>query len=119
MARGFSLTAEINLRGPTNIRPIVNNIRRQLGSINANVNLNINRATLGSINQINTRLGNLNATLAATTTATTSAAQAFTNLAAAMRSVGSVNLPQTVQAPMVRLTNSANNAATAVARTRT
>ena len=119
MARGFSLTAEINLRGPTNIRPIVNNIRRQLGSINANVNLNINRATLGSINQINTRLGNLNATLAATTTATTSAAQAFTNLATAMRSVGSVNLPQTVQAPMVRLTASANNATTAVARTRT
>jgi TP901 family phage tail tape measure protein len=118
-ARGFSLTAEINLRGPTNIRPIVNNIRRQLGSINANVNLNINRTTLGSIRQVNTSLGTLNTTLAATTSSTTSAAQAFTNLAAAMRSVGNVNLPQTVQAPMVRLASSANNASAAVSRTRT
>ena len=119
MARGFSLTAEINLRGPTNIRPVVDNLRRQLGSIDANVNVNINRTTVAAVGQLNTNLTRLNATLQTTTQSATSASQAFTNLAAAMRSVGNVNLPATVQAPVVRLTGAANNATAAIAQTRT
>jgi hypothetical protein len=41
MAKGFNLTAEINLRGPSNIRQVVGNIRKQLGTINTNVNVKI------------------------------------------------------------------------------
>ena len=53
MAQGFNLTAQLNLRGPTNTRQVVADIRRQLGSINANVNVAINAATTRNINQIN------------------------------------------------------------------
>ena len=42
MAKGFNLTAEINLRGPSNLRQVASNIRKQLGNINTNVNFTIN-----------------------------------------------------------------------------
>jgi hypothetical protein len=39
MASTFNLTAQLNLRGPANIRAVVVNIRRQIGTIDANVNI--------------------------------------------------------------------------------
>lgn len=119
MARGFNLTAEINLRGPANIRQVVSNIQKQLGTISANVNLNLNSTTNRSITQINNNLRVLNQTLTTTTQAANNASQAFTGLAAAMRSVGSVNLPTNISTPIVRTTEAATNASRAIAQTRT
>jgi len=39
MAKGFQLTAELNLRGPSNIRQVVGGIRKQLQGINTNLNI--------------------------------------------------------------------------------
>ena len=119
MARGFNLTAEINLRGPSNIRQITANIRRQLGNINANINLNIDRNASAAITQVNNNLRVLSQTLTTTTASATNATQAFNNLAAAMRAVGNVNLPTTISAPIVRAAGAANNATRAIAETRT
>lgn len=119
MARGFNLTAEINLRGPSNIRQITSNIRRQLGNINANINLNIDRNASRTITQVNNNLRVLTQTLGATTTAATNATTAFNNLAAAMRAVGNVNLPATISTPLVRTAGAANNASRAIAQSRT
>jgi TP901 family phage tail tape measure protein len=119
MARGFNLTAEINLRGPSNIRQITSNIRRQLGNINANINLNIDRNASRTITQVNNNLRVLTQTLGATTTAATNATTAFNNLAAAMRAVGNVNLPATISTPLVRTAGAANNASRAIAQART
>jgi TP901 family phage tail tape measure protein len=119
MAKGFNLTAEINLRGPANIKQVVKSIKQQLGTINANVNININSSTTSAINQINNRLNNLNQTLAATTTSANTAAQAFSNLAAAMNSVAAITLPPTVTANVNQTTTAVTNASRAVAQTRT
>jgi hypothetical protein len=53
MAKGFNLTAEINLRGPSNIRQVVGNIRKQLGTINTNVNVKIDKNTAKQISVAN------------------------------------------------------------------
>ena len=39
MASGYNLTVQLNLQGPKNVGQIVNNINKQLGNIQANVNI--------------------------------------------------------------------------------
>jgi TP901 family phage tail tape measure protein len=56
MAKPFNLTAEINLRGPSNIGPIVSNIKKQLGNINANINLDIKNGTAKKIEAITQKI---------------------------------------------------------------
>ena len=84
MAQGFNLTAQLNLRGPTNTRQIVADIRRQLGSINANVNVAISAAATRNINQINGQLNVFNRTVQTTST---NAAAASTNINALIQSI--------------------------------
>jgi uncharacterized protein YukE len=76
-ARAFNLTAELNLRGPANIGNIVSNIRRQLGNINANVNVVVSANSTRNVTQLNTALRTLNTTLATTTTSVNAATTAF------------------------------------------
>ena len=59
MAQAFNLTAQINLRGPTNTRAIASQIRRQLSDINVRVNLDLNGAQARNIAAINTQLQQL------------------------------------------------------------
>jgi TP901 family phage tail tape measure protein len=61
MAQGFNLTAEINLRGPSNIRTVVADIRRQIGSVSVTLNPTINRSSIRTIaSDIRSQLGSLN-----------------------------------------------------------
>jgi len=108
MARGFNLTAELNLRGPNNIRPIVANIRRQLSDINVDVGVRVNPNTNRDIASIQQSLTRLNATLQQTQTAATAASNSLANLsrnAAAFNNVAN-NLPRTLN----NATAAANNA---------
>jgi len=59
----FVLTAQLQLRAPTNTRQVLNQIQRQLGG-GANVNVNINNAARaqGQLNQLNNQTRNLNTT---------------------------------------------------------
>ena len=70
--RSFNLTAELNVRGPSNLRIIAADIRRQLGSINVDINPRINANANRNITNLNNGLRTLNATLAATQTPWTS-----------------------------------------------
>ena len=56
----FNLTAQLNISGPANLKPVISNIRKQLSSINPNINININTANLASssksLQDLNTNL---------------------------------------------------------------
>jgi TP901 family phage tail tape measure protein len=100
MSRGFNLTAQLNLRGPTNIGTIVADIRRQLNGITANVNINLNANTARNIGQINQQLNTLNNTLRNTQNFANNASQAITNLGTAIRNLNTAanNLPANMNA---------------------
>lgn len=88
MARGFNLTAQINLQGPSNVRQVVAGIRRQLGNIRANVSVAINPSVARNIGQLNSQFTAFNRTLQQTRNTTRSAAQAINDLS---RSVTALN----------------------------
>lgn len=60
---GFNLTAEINLRGPSNIRQVAANIRKQLQGITTDVNVKLNPQTNKQIVTVNKSFQQFNKTL--------------------------------------------------------
>jgi hypothetical protein len=98
MARGFNLTAEINLRGPSNIRQVVSDLRRQLGSINTNVTVQINQQTNRQINTISRSFQDFNRTLQQTRTLADTTSRSITQLGNAARLLSNnlQNIPQTM-----------------------
>lgn len=124
MAKGFNLTAEINLRGPANIRTVVADIRRQLGTVTANVDLRINPTTARNITTISQNLSRLNTVLAQTTTLSNQASLGLNNLARAGASASANigNISRTTQAAAAsvgQITNNANQAGNALQVART
>lgn len=107
MARGFDLTAEINLRGPSNIRTIVADIRRQLGTIEANVDVQINPATARNLDTLNRNFGDFNRTLSTTRTSADAVSSSLRNLAQAVQAASgrSNQLPRNLQ----QINNAAQN----------
>ena len=68
MAKGFNLTAELNLRGPSNIKAVVSDMRRQIGTVSATVTPVLDKSSLKSISseikkQLGTITGNVNVRL--------------------------------------------------------
>ena len=122
MARGFNLTAQINLQGPSNIRTVVANIRRQIGTISSNVNLNIDPASVRTVAGLNSSLTQLNATLRTTASSATNVAQAMRDMMNAMRGVAAVRMPNhagQISSALQGVQASARGAQSAVAGSRT
>ena len=115
MSTAFNLTAQLNLRGPTNVRNIVSSIRRQLGTISADVNLRIDPAATRNLTQLNTALTNFNRTLRTTQTNATTTANALRGLANAIGSINANNLPRN----MANIATASNRAAQATGRVTT
>ena len=80
MASAFNLTAQINLRGPTNLRPIIAQIKRELGTINADVKVNVDARSAKSIDNITARLRVMNGVLTETRNHTQAVNQALGSL---------------------------------------
>ena len=60
MSKGFNLTAEINLRGPSNIRTVVADIRRQIGSVSADITPVVTRQSVRNVaSVIRSQLSNI------------------------------------------------------------
>ena len=60
MAKGFNLTAELNLRGPSNLRSIVSNIKSQLNSVSVNIKPTVSKTSIQTIaTDIRSRLNNV------------------------------------------------------------
>ena len=109
MAKGFNLTAEINLRGPSNIRQVVGNIRKQLGSVNTNVNVKIDKNTAKQISVANKAFTNFNKTLKQTQTLSNATSSSLSKLATSAQQL-STNLA-TVPQKMSQAAKSANQIA--------
>jgi TP901 family phage tail tape measure protein len=86
MANAFNLTAEINLRGPANLRKVVSDIRRQLGSVSVDINPRISQAANRDIANLSSRLQRLNNILSQTRVSADNAAAGINNLSAAINS---------------------------------
>ena len=113
----FNLTAQINLQGPSNLRTIVADIRRQVGTINVDINPNINPSAYRSITDLNRVFRDLNTTLAITETNARTTAAALQNLAQAVNNIGGRNLQQNINNAAnaaQNLSRQANNAAQGV-----
>lgn len=63
MASAFNLTAQINLQGPANLKPVVAQIRRSLSGINTNINLNVDARAARGIDNLTNRITILNRAL--------------------------------------------------------
>lgn len=91
MAAAFNLTAQINLRGPSNLKPVVANIKRQLGSINADVKVNLDSRSAKSIEIVTNRLKSMNTVLVQTRNNAQDLNTAFRNLSASLSTIQSAN----------------------------
>ena len=87
MANAFNLTAQLNLRGPSNLKPVIKNIKSQLGNINANVNLTVAKNSSTNIGKLNAGLKALNKTLITTGVNSRNAAKAISSLGTAINGI--------------------------------
>jgi hypothetical protein len=102
MASAFNLTAQINLRGPTNLKPIVSQIRRELGSVNSDISLKIDSKAIKSIDSATARLGAMNKVLINVKNNTSSLNQSLRDLSS---SLGTVQTSSTSAATGVKKTS--------------
>jgi hypothetical protein len=91
MSTAFNLTAQLNLRGPANIRNIVAGIRRELGTINADINVRINPSTSRNLTQVTGALNNFNTALRHTQMSAAHATDAINRFSNALRGMGNIN----------------------------
>jgi TP901 family phage tail tape measure protein len=63
MAKAFNLTAQINLAGPNNIKPVVSKIKKELGAIKVDVKVNIDPRAAKSIDSVKNKLLAMNSVL--------------------------------------------------------
>jgi hypothetical protein len=117
MASKFNLTAQINLRGPSNIKPIVADIKRQLGSISANVNVKLDTRSSKGIENITSRLTAMNAILIQSKANAESLSITFQNLSSSLGSIR--NSTSNVSASLGKISEGSRKIAseTKVART--
>ena len=120
MASAFNLTAQINLRGPSNVRNIVSDIRRQLGTITGDVNLRINPATTRNVTTLNTALTALNNNLRTTSTNATDAANAIRQFGASVTAIANntAGLNRNLNNAAAAANNAADNIGNAGRQTR-
>ena len=89
MAKGFNLTAQINLRGPGNLKPVVAQIRRELGSIAADVKVNVSPGAIKSVDAVTSKLKAMNAVIVQARQNTESLSATFRTLSSSLGSVQS------------------------------
>ena len=69
MSSAFNLTAQLNIVGPNNLRPVISNIRQQLQGLNSNINIGLDPNTSRNIRTVTADLTRLNTVLSQTATA--------------------------------------------------
>jgi hypothetical protein len=89
MAQAFNLTAQLNLRGPSNIKTIVADIKRQLGTVQGTINFTIDPKTTRNVSQLESALRSLNTTFTQTQSNATSAANAIRTFNSAIGNISS------------------------------
>ena len=91
MAKAFNLTAQINLQGPTNLKPIVSKIKRELGSISANLNLKFDTRATKSIDGLTNKVNVLNQAIVQATKNSTDLQNVISSLSSSLSSFDSAS----------------------------
>ncbi len=94
----FNLTAQLNIVGPNNLKPVISNIRKQLSSVTGTVNIKIDPKVTATANGLSQGLQNLNSSLIAISSSASSAASAMGQFAAAMNSMNIKSVPKDMAA---------------------
>lgn len=94
----FNLTAQLNLRGPTNVKQIAAQIKKDLGNINASVTFKLDPAVTKNVAALSSSLKGLNAAFGSTTTSATSATAAIKAFGNSINSIKINNVPQQINA---------------------
>ena len=89
MAEAFNLTAQLNLRGPSNIRQIVSDVKKQIGTITGEVKFKIDASSINNTSKLNQALQSLNTNLANVGTNAQSASAAIRNFGQSVSGLGS------------------------------
>jgi len=87
----FNLTAQLNLKGPSNIGSIVSSIKNQLGNINTTVKFTLDPNAAKNVSQLDASLKSLNQTFKDTQVSATAAATAVSKFTSAMSQGNSVS----------------------------
>jgi len=95
---GFNLTAQINLRGPGNVKKVVAGIQKQLSGLKADVNLNIGKGTLNTLQSANKKLLAINSSLQKVSSNAKQANAAVGQFAQTINSIGTGNVSVKIQA---------------------
>ena len=106
MAKPFNLTAQLNLVGPTNLRPVVNNLRKQLSGINTNVNVNISRGASRNVRVLNTQVQGLTKSLQQANAQATTLSSTMSGLAKSLQNIA--NNSKTTSTNLNNTANAAN-----------
>jgi hypothetical protein len=94
----FNLTAQLNITGPNNLKPVISNLRKQLGTVNGNVNIQISPTVASAASGLNSSLKALDSTLKQINSSASSASSAFRQLGTAIRSVDVRSVPKDIAA---------------------
>lgn len=105
MASSFNLTAQINLAGPSNIRPVVNSIQKQLNGIQANVDISVDRRTIAQLRAINRNISELNRSISQLNTTTRSATNSLSRMSNAANPTRINAVSRSVAACSTNVTN--------------
>lgn len=89
MAKAFNLTAQINLRGPGNLKPVVAQIRRELGSVSADVKVNVSPGAIKSVDAVTSKLKAMNAVIVQARQNTEALSATFKTLSSSLGNVQS------------------------------
>ena len=83
MASAFNLTAQINIAGPANIKPVVGKIQKQLKGIKTTVDIKIDRRVTAQLRSINKNITSLNSSLKNLNRTTKGASRGLNSMASA------------------------------------
>ena len=92
----FNLTAQLNLKGPTNVKQIAAQIKKDLGSLNANVQFKLDPAAAKNVSALASSLKTLNSNFATTVKSANSATAAIKAFGNSINSVKITNVPQQI-----------------------
>lgn len=107
----FNITAQLQLQGPANLRPVIQSIQNGLRNIQAEVNVTINQASLSSLANLNRQLTQVQGALTGVAASTGTAVGAINNVTTATTSAVSANTQYAASSSRVVSSNKAIAAA--------
>lgn len=114
MAKSFNLTAQINLQGPTNIKPVVAQIKRELGAVNTDINIKFDPKAAKGVDSLSQKIQILNRILIETNKNSQILSSSLNTLGSSIKGLGTlgkVNTTVSKTASSIRATAKATKTA--------